>query len=135
MAHETHAIQLTREASRHPEVFAEAFNSGRPELVEQVYEDDAIFVTREGRVVTGPDRARANAEIQGLGVPIEIAVRHVFEQGDIALLVVDWAIRADLPAGGRIDVTGTATDVARRGRDGCWRYLIDNPFGIQVGAT
>lgn len=38
----------------------------------------------------------------------------------IALLIVGWTIG---------DVTGTATDVARRAADGRWRYVIDNPFG------
>ncbi len=27
-------------------------------------------------------------------------------------------------------VEGTATDVARGGLDGVWRYVIDNPFGV-----
>ncbi|MFJ3969784.1 hypothetical protein ACIPYR_16745 [Streptomyces parvus] len=26
-------------------------------------------------------------------------------------------------------IAGTATDVARRGPDGLWRYVVDNPFG------
>ncbi|HET6287677.1 MAG TPA: hypothetical protein VFG15_13130 [Amycolatopsis sp.] len=26
----------------------------------------------------------------------------------------------------------TATDVARRGEDGLWRYVLDNPFGVGV---
>ncbi len=37
--------------------------------------------------------------------------------------------------GNRTHVDGTATDVARRGADGCWRYVIDNPFGIADTAT
>ena len=40
-------------------------------------------------------------------------------------LIVDWAIRA--PLGRREVDIETATDV-RRGEDGIWRYVIDNPF-------
>ncbi|GAA2400924.1 hypothetical protein [Streptomyces coeruleofuscus] len=29
-------------------------------------------------------------------------------------------------------VEGTATNVARRGSDGRWRYVIDNPFGYVI---
>ncbi|EFL19641.1 predicted protein [Streptomyces sp. C] len=32
-----------------------------------------------------------------------------------------------------VHVEGTATDVARRGPDGRWRYAIDNPFGPGAG--
>ncbi|WP_239144276.1 hypothetical protein [Streptomyces sp. SID14515] len=34
--------------------------------------------------------------------------------------------------GGQVRIAGTATDVARRGSDGFWRYVIDNPFGTAV---
>ncbi|MDX8055433.1 hypothetical protein SK571_39175 [Lentzea sp. BCCO 10_0798] len=47
--------------------------------------------------------------------------RHVYAHDGIALLIVDWTIG---------DVHGTATDVAREGADGRWRYVIDNPFGV-----
>lgn len=33
------------------------------------------------------------------------------------------------PDGAAVRLAGTATDVARRGPDGLWRYVIDNPFG------
>jgi hypothetical protein len=29
------------------------------------------------------------------------------------------------------DLPGTAADVARRGPDGVWRYVIDNPAGVR----
>jgi hypothetical protein len=35
---------------------------------------------------------------------------------------------------GDVDLHGTATDVARRGADGAWRYVIDNPFGTALPA-
>ncbi|GIJ45547.1 hypothetical protein Val02_24330 [Virgisporangium aliadipatigenens] len=41
---------------------------------------------------------------------------------------MEWALRGSGPRG-PVDLSGTATDVARRGPDGHWRYLIDNPFG------
>lgn len=113
---------LTTEAARHPAVFAEAFNSGDPDLLDRVYEADAVLVTADGTAVTGDARRAANDALQRLGRPIEVRPRHVHVAGGLALLVVDWSI-------GR-EVRGTATDVARRGADGKWRYVIDNPFGV-----
>jgi hypothetical protein len=34
------------------------------------------------------------------------------------------------PRAVELDDEGTATDVARQGSDGYWRYVIDNPFGV-----
>lgn len=117
-----------------PHVFAAAFNSGDPGAIEQVYERTGLLVRAPGQVTTGDDRRDANARLASLGVPIEVTPRHVYVADDIALLVVDWSIAGTTPAGEDVDLRGTATDVARKGDDGCWRYLIDNPFGTAVTA-
>ncbi|KOV89902.1 DUF4440 domain-containing protein [Nocardia sp. NRRL S-836] len=103
--------------------FAAAFNSRDADAVDAVYEPGALFVPEPGRTVTGPDRRGANQAFLDTGRPIEVAPRHVYRCDGIALLIVDWAIG---------DLTGTATDVARLGADGRWRYVIDNPFGTGV---
>ncbi|WP_404800227.1 YybH family protein [Actinomadura algeriensis] len=56
--------------------------------------------------------------------------RHCHTTGDLALLIVDWTIEGTGPDGEPVHIRGTATDVARRGNDGYWRYAIDNPFGV-----
>ncbi|MGI5126335.1 YybH family protein [Pseudonocardia sp. CA-107938] len=106
-----------------PHAFAAAFTSGDP--VEAFYEPDAVFVDRSGTALTGAARVTANTAFQALGQPLDVTPRHVFTAGDVALLVVDWTIG---------EITGTATDVARRGTDGRWRYVVDNPFGTATGA-
>jgi ketosteroid isomerase-like protein len=67
-----------------------------------------------------------------LGMPIEVRPRHVYVADDIALLIVDWSIKGTATGGAVVDIEGTATDVARRGEDGVWRYVIDNPFGTDA---
>lgn len=117
-----------------PYVFAAAFNTGDPDAIERVYEDTGQFVRAPGEATTGIDRRQANAQLASLGVPIEVKPRHVYVHDDIALLIVDWAITGTTHAGQPMDVRGTATDVARRGADGYWRYIIDNPSGTAVRA-
>ncbi|MFG2873828.1 YybH family protein [Streptomyces sp. NPDC048337] len=112
-----------------PAVFAERFNSGDAAALAQVYEDGAVLVEQPGTPVTGPDLLAANGRLQSLGVPIAVRPRHVYRNGDLALLIVDWVIEGTDRDGGAVHVEGTATDVARRGSDGRWRYVIDNPFG------
>ncbi|GAA2209663.1 hypothetical protein GCM10009850_051220 [Nonomuraea monospora] len=112
-----------------PAVFAERFNSGDPAAVAEVYEGGAVFVPDPGRPLTGAEAHAANVVFMRLGVPITVRPRHVYTTGDLALLIVDWTIEGTTRAGEQVRIEGTATDVARRGEDGRWRYAIDNPFG------
>ncbi|RFU43144.1 DUF4440 domain-containing protein [Actinomadura logoneensis] len=118
-----------------PSVFAERFNSGDLEALAEVYEDGAAFVPTPGTALTGEAALAANADFVGLGLPIAVEPRHVYATDDLALLVVDWVIDGVGPDGVRTHIEGTATDVARRGADGRWRYIIDNPFGTARGDT
>ncbi|MCM1942822.1 DUF4440 domain-containing protein [Streptomyces sp. G3] len=115
-----------------PAVFAERFNSGDASALAQVYEDAAVLVPLPGTPVTGPESHAANGRLQRLGVPISVHPRHVYRSGDVALLIVDWVIDGIGREGQAVHVEGTATDVARRGSDGRWRYVIDNPFGTRA---
>ncbi|POX53093.1 DUF4440 domain-containing protein [Streptomyces sp. Ru71] len=122
-------VTLTSDAAQHPRVFAAAFNSGDPRALAAVYETGAVFAPRPGTAVTGADLRAANAAFQSLGVPITVRTRHAYVAGDLALLVVDWVLDGPGADGRPVHLEGTATDVARRGGDGLWRYVIDNPFG------
>lgn len=122
-------MRLTTDPGQHPHVFAAAFNTGDPAAIEQVYEPEALLAAQPGTAVSGAERAAANAGLQALGLPIQVRSRHTYVAGDLALLIVDWEIRGDGPDG-PVLITGTATDVARRGPDGYWRYVIDNPHGV-----
>ncbi len=113
-----------------PYAFAEAFNSGDLAAVDRLFEPDAVFVTRPGHSVTGDERRLANAEFLALGIPIKLTLRHVYVHQDVALLIGDYLIEGTAPDGTPVHDRGSATDVARRGADGHWRYAIDNPSGI-----
>lgn len=123
---------LAASPEEQPHVFAAAFNTGDPNAIERVYEQAGIFVSSPGNPTTGIDRREANARMASLGCPIEVRPRHVYVANDIALLIVDWTIAGTSPDGEQVNVQGTATDVARRGDDGVWRYIIDNPFGTAI---
>ncbi|KOX32485.1 hypothetical protein ADK67_07250 [Saccharothrix sp. NRRL B-16348] len=96
---------IARTPEELPALFAQAFNAGDPS---GLYEPGARPVELEGHLA--------------LTQKMTVVTRKVITRGDLALLIVDWSIGDD--------VTGTATDVARRGPDGGWRYVIDNPSGV-----
>ncbi|MBB5905988.1 YybH family protein [Actinoalloteichus hymeniacidonis] len=127
--HQNPIVRLTESAGEHPFVFASAFNSGRSEAVEAVYEPNAVLIAQPGAPASGAQRAAGNQRLLDLGLPIRLTPRHVYEVDDLALLIVDWVIEGTDADGSEVRVEGTATDVARRGEDGRWRYVIDNPFG------
>ncbi|TLQ42457.1 YybH family protein [Streptomyces marianii] len=116
-----------------PEVFVEAFNAKDLDAIDRLFEPEAVRVLTPGVVVTGDGRRQATSSFLSLGVPIDISVRHTYVYDDIALVIGDFVIDGTKPDGEQVHIEGTATDVARRGSDGLWRYVIDNPPGVERG--
>ena len=111
----------------------ERFNSGKVSAMMGLYPPEAVVIAKDGRTVTDQTEIAAAFERDlSHGLPLVAKVRHVFVAGDIAQIVVDWSIDGTGPDGEHVHVEGTASDVARRGADGRWRYLIDNRLGTAV---
>lgn len=113
----------------HVAAYIAAFNSGSAEAVDALYEESGLVVPRAGSPLGGASRITAHRRLLGFGVPITARPRQLYVVDDIALVVVDWAIRGTATEGHVLDLHGAAADVIRRGRDGRRRYLIDNPWG------
>jgi ketosteroid isomerase-like protein len=113
----------------------ERFNSGRVEAMMSLYDPEAVFVTGDGRTVSDPaEIAKELESFLGLGLPMRATARHLFVADDIVQIVLDWSLDGVGPDGQQMHLAGSASDIARRGADGRWRYLIDNPFGTAVRA-
>jgi ketosteroid isomerase-like protein len=105
-------------------------NSLDVEVMLGFYDPEAMIIDAMGRACVG--REAIGAELAGyfaLGLPMSITQRHLYVAGDIASLILDWSQVGTAIDGTPVNVSATATDIARRGPDGRWRYLIDNPFG------
>jgi len=112
---------------------AARFHSGEVSEQMDLYAPEAVFIAPDGRTVT--DHAEITAIIGHdikLGLPLTTNVRHVFVAGDTCQIVVDWSIEGKGPDGQEVRLGGSACDIARRGADGFWRYLIDNNQGTKV---
>jgi len=109
------------------------FNSGDISNQMAMYAPDAVFIANDGRTII--DHAEIAATIEPdikLGLPLVTNVRHVFVAGDTAQIVLDWSIDGKGPDGKDVHLGGSACDIARRGADGFWRYIIDNNQGTAV---
>ncbi len=111
----------------------ERFNSGKINAMMGLYDPEAVMVARDGRTVT--DRTEIAAQLErdiDLGLPLDAKARHVFVNGDVAQIVLDWTIEGAGPGGEQVHLGGSASDIVRRGADGFWRYWIDNALGTAV---
>ncbi|WP_062507745.1 YybH family protein [Nocardia pseudobrasiliensis] len=122
-------IELPTEPGQLSKVFEFAFNSGNIELMEKLLDPAAIHVVSPGNFLTGEERRRATAKALENPLPVTSTIRHVYEVGDIALLINDYVHEGIGPDGEPTRIEGTATDIARRGQDGIWRIVVSNPPG------
>ena len=106
----------------------DAFNRGDVDGLVALYDEDACMVEADGSVARGLDAIRATWEgFVSLGGTIRMTTRYCVEVGDIALLSNAWQFSAE-----SMSFDSASAEVARRGADGVWRYVVDNPTG---GAT
>lgn len=114
------------------QVFAHYFNEGDLDrLIAAYYADGAVLAGSPGAATAGDQlRGALQAYLDTKG-KITATTRHVLQSGDTALLVIDWVIAARDPAGQPLHIFGTSTDVVRRGQDGLWRCIIDNPHNVR----
>ncbi|GAA2442213.1 hypothetical protein GCM10010191_68170 [Actinomadura vinacea] len=127
----THHVPEPRPATNladHISLYCAAYGTSA-EGLDSLYEDQALLVPRPGHPVTGTERLAAHRHMISMGTALEAQARHTYVVDDIALLIVDWTMKGTAPDGQDFHYQGTAADVARKGQDGRWRYVIDNPFG------
>ena len=125
-------------AGRTPEetdrLVEQAISQQNMQALLDLFELDAAFVDPiSGGVLRGRDRIRQAAEERFESNPriVGTAPPKVWIAGDLALVLSKWSMEGSGPDGELFRQAGTATDVMRRQDDGTWRYVIDNPAGIE----
>jgi uncharacterized protein (TIGR02246 family) len=109
--------------------FSELLNERDVERALALYEPGATFVPEPGQRVTGRDQIRAALErFAALEPELVGEIETVQEADDVALVVNRWSLRGHGPDG-PVEMEGRSADVLRRGGDGGWRVLIDDPWG------
>jgi ketosteroid isomerase-like protein len=110
-------------------LFKKYWNSKDLDGMVSLYEEDAILAGQEG-VAQGLDAIRAGYEtFFAMGADIDFVGDGVsYELGDLALCHGHWK----MTVGADVVAEAKTAEVARRGPDGKWRYILDNPFGGDI---
>ncbi|MFI9406932.1 nuclear transport factor 2 family protein [Nocardia sp. NPDC052316] len=105
-------------------LFAQFFNSGDLERLMSLYEPAAVLFAGPGERRSGTAAIRASLEAMIVsGAKIELRSRRIHVAGELALIANDATVSG---VGG--PVRSASTEIARRGRDGSWRYVLDDPY-------
>jgi ketosteroid isomerase-like protein len=95
-----------------------------------LYDEQSVLVAEAGKPVQGLDNIKqALTGYLALKLPIQLTVRHVYENGDIGFCTADWSIAGKAPDGKDVKVGGTSVEVVKKTSSGNWVYVIDSPYG------
>lgn len=116
-----------------PEALSAAFeasiNSGDLDAVLDLFTQDTAMRTPDGALVSGAALRGYTAGTVAGRAELSNEPPLVLPVGDLALIVEDWTLKVTVPTGERITAAGTTANIAGRGADGGWRYLLLNPGG------
>lgn len=115
----------------------EAVNAGDLESAVALYESGAAVVSPSGETVTGiPAVREVLSSFIALKPIINIEVPLVVESGNTAVLYSKWTLNGTDETGNSVVSDGNGIEVVRRQSDGTWKFIIDNPFGLDIiGST
>ncbi|RBL91989.1 YybH family protein [Chitinophaga flava] len=100
-------------------------------MIDAYYEKNAVIAESPGKTAQGATLKSALEPYFALNGKISGATRHTLINEDIALFILDWAVDYTDEKGNPAKYSGTSTDVVRKGADGIWCCMIDNPHNIK----
>jgi len=113
-------------------LFANAINAGDIEAAIELYEPGACLMPDPGQVVSGISAVReALGGLIAMKPRLRLDVKKLAETVGIALTTSKWVLEGTGPDGKPMKAEGQSAEVARRQPDGTWRFVIDNPHGLQ----
>ena len=106
-------------------------NSGDLDSLLPLYESTAAFVPQPGSLAHGPSGiAESLNGFIAMNGTLDLKVTRVLEVDDLALVVGTWTFDGTGPDGEPVRLAANNADVLRRQQDGTWRFVIDNPWGV-----
>jgi uncharacterized protein (TIGR02246 family) len=124
------SVQLVAEVKAADAAWAEAAESKSVERMLEFYDDEAVFIAQDGRVISGREGLRAawTAFFGAPGIKLtwQAQVVRGSQSQDLAFSYGSWEIEQG-PSGQKTKQNGTYVFVWRRQADGKWKVLVDKP--------
>lgn len=95
-------------------LFRHYMAEGDLDTVLSVYDPEAVFLGLR----------RELAPLAATKPRFDFTIKQIVQAGDIALMHTEWTVSGPQP------MAVYAIEVARRQRDGTWRWLIGDPFTV-----
>lgn len=115
------------------ERMTDAFHRADLEGVMAAYVDGAAVAFEPGRPVSDAAALRAGFRMFfGFKPRFTYGGHEVLVSGDLALHFAPWTMDGTGPDGKPLRQSGLSVAVLRRGPDGEWRLVMDNPFGDRL---
>ena len=126
---------ITKPSTATPEgvlaAIVEGINSGDLESLVGLYEPSAAFVPEPGTLAPGEAGIRESLNgFIAMNGTLDLQATRVLEVDDLALVVGTWTFDGTGPDGEPVHLAARNADVLRRQADGTWRFVIDNPWGV-----
>ena len=120
---------MTRPEDIYP-AFSEAYNAGDLETLVSLYDPQAVFVIKPGRVTKSPAELRsAMQHLVALRGRLSVNPRTFIRSDDLVLVLGTFTLSGHRGDGTPFERTSRFADVLRRQPDGRWLLAVDNPCG------
>lgn len=95
--------------------------------------EDAIYIERDGQEITGLQNIEKSMAHLCTWKPEITGGKHkVTIVGDIAIWIDKYSLKATMPDGNPIEMSGVTSCIMKKNDEGIWLWLMDNPFAGEI---
>lgn len=95
--------------------------------------EDAIYIERDGQEITGLQNIEKSMAHLCTWKPEIMGGKHkVTIVGDIAIWIDKYSLKATMPDGNPIEMSGVTSCIMKKNDGGIWLWLVDNPFAGEI---
>jgi uncharacterized protein (TIGR02246 family) len=113
--------------------FRHCIHSGDLQGAVSCFDKDATYIERDGQEIKGLENIeKAMQHLCTWKPDIKGSKQRVTIVGNSAIWIDKWTLKASMPDGNAIEMTGATACMMKRNADGIWVWVVDNPFAADV---